>query len=63
MPPTGLRPGQVDRLAVAGAKGIQLTGFRDERLGHLHLANDLREAAVGQVDLFVLGLLELLPAF
>ena len=62
MPPAGLRLGGIDHGAVALGKVGELAGFAHEGLSHLDLADDLREAAVGDVDILVLDRLKLLPA-
>ena len=62
MPPVGLRLGGIDHGAVTLSKVGELAGFAHEGLGHLDLADDLGEAAVGEVDIFVFDCLKLLPA-
>ena len=62
VPPARLRARGGDIAAVVLGKGIKLAHFSDERLRDFHLADDLGKAPIGDVDVFVFGLLKFQPA-
>ena len=62
VPEGRLRAGELDGAVEALGEGAQLAGLGVEGLGHLDLADDLCEAAAGDVDLVVLVGLDALPA-